>query len=91
MICKILTVVFAAAVLTVGGYTYWHYSDGHCCGAPPTATQHPNDCADLPPCCLEPSRTSCFGLPKGEACCEDIDLTRPPVPEVLTIQPREVQ
>jgi len=89
MVSKILAAVFAVAVLTVGGYTYWQYSGGHCCGTQPAAA--PSTCTETPSCCQEPSRTSCFGLPPGESCCEDVDFNAKPSPEVLTIQPRVVQ
>jgi len=87
MVSKILAAVFAVAVLTVGGYAYWHYSD--CCGTPPTAPQQPTS-TEAPPCCQEPSRTSCVGLSTSARCCED-DLNSAGTPEVLAIQPREVK
>jgi hypothetical protein len=84
---KILATVLAIAVLTVGGYTYWQYADGgHCCGTKVQSTETPTPSAS--PCCQEPSRTSCFTLPPGEGCCDDLPSTN--APEVLDIPPREV-
>jgi hypothetical protein len=94
MVTKVLAAVFAVAVLTVGGYTYWQYSDG-CCGTPPASDQPPSQpistSLEVPPCCLEPSRTSRFSLSKPDGCCEDVDFNARPRVEVLTVQPREVQ
>ena len=90
MASKILAGLLAAAVLTVGGYTYWNYG-GHCCGTtsqPTQSTGCPSD-TETSPCCQEPSRTSCVGLPPGESCCEDV--SSPAAPEVLVIPPREVK
>jgi hypothetical protein len=88
MVSKILAAVFAVAVLSVGGYTYWHYS-GSCCDTQPSANV-PNT-TEVPPCCQELSRTSCFSLPPREGCCEDINLNSAGTPEFLAIQPREVK
>src|SRR5262245_15518409 len=40
MFSKILAVVLTAVVLTVGGYAYWQYADGHCCST--STTTDPN-------------------------------------------------
>ena len=87
---KILATLLAIAVLTVGGYTYWQYADGgHCCGSRANVpSTEPTD-TTAPPCCQEPSRTSCFSLPPGEGCCEDLPAVKSP--EVLDIPPREVK
>ena len=95
MVTKVLAVVFAAAVLTAGGYTYWQYADG-CCGtesvsAQPPAAQPPCPSAEVSPCCLEPTRAARFSTRSGEGCCDDVDFNAPAGPEVLTIQPREVK
>ena len=92
---KILATLLAAAVLSVGGYTYWQYADGcHCCNAVTPTTETSAPCpvqadSDAPPCCQEPSRTSCFSLPPGESCCADAPVAA--APEVLNIPPREVK
>jgi hypothetical protein len=93
MASKILAAVFAVAVLSVGGYTYWQYADGtHCCAtkvqAPEPSTGSPAASLSLP-CCQEPSRTSCVSLAPGESCCDDTPAAAGP--EVLTIAPREVK
>src|SRR4051794_41597766 len=91
MASKILAGLLAVAVLSVGGYTYWQYADGHCCGTRTTTTE-PTACpasATLAPCCEEPSRTSCLSLSTEAPCCEDVPT--PAATEVLAIQPREVK
>ena len=94
MVPKILAAVLAVAVLSVGGYTYWHYSDGHCCplqaAANQLATSEPAT-AETPSCCQPPSRTDCVNLSTADGCCEDIVMTGPGSPEVLDIPPREVK
>lgn len=97
MASKILAGLLAVAVLSVGGYTYWQYADGHgCCG---TRTVAPADdlsvgCPSheaISPCCQEPSRSS--GLSTADdspTCCEDAPAAAP-TPEVLAIRPREVK
>ena len=95
MASKILAGLLAVAVLSVGGYTYWQYADGHGCCGPRTATSTgdtPTACpsdATVSPCCQEPSRTSCLGLSTDSPCCEDAPTKA--APEVLAIQPREVK
>jgi hypothetical protein len=94
MVPKILATVLAVAVLSVGGYTYWHYSDGgHCCPIQGAANQLTADdsAAEKPSCCQQPSRTDCVGLSTGDGCCEDVVTTATPTPEVLDIPPREVK
>jgi hypothetical protein len=93
MVAKILAGLLAVAVVSVGGYTYYQYSDGSPCCASRSQTSAPSTgCpseSDTPPCCTEPSRTSCMTLPAGEGCCDD-----PPSKsstEVLNIPPREVK
>jgi hypothetical protein len=92
MASKLLAVVLAAAVLTVGGYTYWEFADGGCCKAkaPAEATATTPCDSATPPCCQEPSRTSCIALAPGEGCCEDLPSTVGSS-EVLTIMPHEVK
>jgi hypothetical protein len=83
MLSKVLAGVFAVAVLTVGGYAYWQYTDGtHCCG-----TQAPADesASATPPCCQELSRMSC---PLSGT---DVPTSSPVAPELLAIEPREVK
>ena len=90
MVPKILAAVLAVAVLSVGGYTYWHYSDGHCCPLQAAADQVTSSdpaTAEKPSCCQQPSRTGGVSLSTGEGCCEDGHAT----PEVLDIPPREVK
>jgi hypothetical protein len=89
MVSKILAAVLAVGVLSVGGYTYWKYADGHCCGSNPQTTPISTPTETVPPCCQEPSRTSCFGLPQEVNCCGEADV--PAAAEVLTVQPREVK
>ena len=84
MVSKILAGLLAVAVLSVGGYTYWQFTDGHCCGSQIQPVQTSE--GDTPPCCQQPSRTS-LSLSTGDACCEDVHAT----PEVLDIPPREVK
>jgi hypothetical protein len=88
MLSKVLAGVFAVAVLTVGGYAYWQYTDGApCCGTRAAAEQ---STSDTPPCCQEPSRASCpFAATDAPACCDE---SSPAVAaEALAIQPREVK
>jgi hypothetical protein len=93
MASKILAGLLAVAVLSVGGYTYWQYADGHgCCGTRTTTTEPSTGCPSaesIAPCCQEPSRTSCLSLSTDSPCCEDAPTKA--VPEVLAIQPREVK
>lgn len=95
MASKILAAVLAVAVLSVGGYTYWQYAEGHGCCGTRTATsagELPTACpsdATVPPCCQEPSRSSCLSASADIPCCEDAPATA--APEVLAIQPREVK
>src|SRR3954452_9466488 len=74
MASKILAGLLAVAVLSVGGYTYWQYADGHgCCGTQSPATEPSSGCPSseaTSPCCLEPSRTSCL-TSTDSPCCED--------------------
>ena len=93
MISKVLAVVFAVAVLSVGGYTYWQFADGSsCCGtkaqSPEASTRCPAVSVSLP-CCQDPSRVTYFSVSAGEVSCEDA----PPAtgPEVLAVMPREVK
>jgi hypothetical protein len=94
MASKILASLLAVAVLSVGGYTYWQYADGHCCG-PRTATSTGELSTGCPstgataPCCEEPSRTSCPSLSTDSPCCEDAPTSA--TAEVLAVQPREVK
>lgn len=93
MASKILAAVFAVAVLSVGGYTYWEYADGTpCCGtnapAPESTTGSPIVSVALP-CCQEPPRASCVSLAPGESCCDEPATVTSP--EVLKIPPREVR
>lgn len=88
MLSKVLAGLLAVAVLTVGGYAYWQYTDGTspCCGTKAAADQ---PTCDIPPCCQEPSRGSCpLAITDNPACCEE---TTPAAPEALAIQPREVK
>jgi hypothetical protein len=90
MVSKILAAVLAVGVLSVGGYTYWTHADGQCCGSKPQTTPVSTSTESTPPCCQEPTRTSCFGLPPQEVnCCGETD--GPATTEILTIQPREVK
>src|SRR3954470_7508848 len=93
MVSKVLAGLLAVAVLSVGGYTYWQYADGHgCCGASTTATGPSTgwpSAESRAPCGQERSRTSCLGLSTDSACCEDAPTKA--APEVLAIQPREVK
>jgi hypothetical protein len=93
MASKFLAAVFAVAVLSVGGYTYWHYADGSgCCGTQAPASESTTGCPANSltlPCCQEPSRTSGASLSPGEACCEGAPAITSP--EVLTVVPREVK
>jgi hypothetical protein len=92
MVAKVLAGLFAVAVLSAGGYTYWHYSDGgHCCPLQAAANQLGGESPETPPCCQQPSRTDCMNLSTGDGCCEDVVMTGSPTPEVLTIPPREVK
>jgi hypothetical protein len=85
MISKIIAGVLAAAVLSVGGYAYWQYSEGAqdpCCQPiEPSSLQT----ATTPPCCQEPSRTKISAEPC--CCCEGEEGTA----EVLAIAPRELK
>jgi hypothetical protein len=86
MLSKVLAGVFAVAVLTVGGYAYWQYTDGApCCG-----TQAPDQsAANTTPCCQEPSRGACpFASTDAPGCCDESGTV---TPEVVAIQPREVK
>ena len=85
MVPKLLAGLLAVAVLSVGGYTYWQFTDGHCCGSQTEAVQSTD--GNTPPCCQQLSRTSCVSLSTGDGCCEDVHTTR----EVLDIPPREVK
>jgi hypothetical protein len=93
MASKILAGLLAVAVLSVGGYTYWQYADGHgCCGTQSPTTEPSTGCstdATIAPCCLEPSRTSCLSTSTDSPCCEDAPTSA--APEVLAVQPREVK
>ena len=94
MMPKILAAVLALAVLSVGGYTYWHYSDGHCCPLQAAANQLTGTnqpAAETPACCQQPSRTDCVNLATADGCCEDIVMKPMPAPEILDIPPREVK
>ena len=61
MVAKILAGVLAVAVLSVGGYAYWQYSDGGtCCPLQAAANQlsgGDESASETPPCCQQPSRT----------------------------------
>ena len=93
MASKILAAVFAVAVLSVGGYTYWEYADGsRCCGSNGATPEPTTGCPIVSvalPCCQEPARTSCVSLAPGESCCDQPAAA--PSPEVLSIPPREVK
>jgi hypothetical protein len=93
MASKILAVVLAAAVLTVGGYTYWQYADGTpCCGTRAQTSEASTGCPAASvslPCCQEPSRVSRANLSPGDSCCEDARAANGP--EVLAVMPREVK
>ena len=94
MVSKILAGLLAVAVLSVGGYTYWHYSEGgRCCPLQGAANQIGGDesAGETPSCCQQPSRTDCVNLSTADGCCEDIVMTATPSPEVLNIPPREVK
>ena len=94
MIPKVLATVLAVAVLSVGGYTYWHHSDGHCCplkAAADQLTSTDEPVGETPSCCQQPSRTDCVSLSTADGCCEDIVMKPTPTPEVLDIPPREVK
>jgi hypothetical protein len=86
MLSKILAVVLAVTVLSVGGYAYWQYTNDT--PATPTEEQTTSGCKTVPPapCCLEPSRASCVSV---EGCCSEKDTGTPS--EVLAIEPREVK
>jgi hypothetical protein len=87
MFSKILAGVMAVAVLTVGGYAYWQYSDGSaCCGTAPATQQ---SAAEQPSCCQEISRSSCCADVATPCCSEASPSTGDA--EVLAIQPREVK
>ncbi len=93
MVAKVLAAVMTVAVLVVGAVVYKNQTG--CCpiAAPHDAVSSKPSCAaaEAPPCCQEPTRTSCFTLsPETPACCEDVDFNPPAKPEQLTIQPREV-
>jgi hypothetical protein len=96
MVSKVLAAVFAVAVLSVGGYTYWYSEyggEGNCSKClsnqrPVAAT--PEAVLAVPPCCQEPSRTGAITLDAGESCCADT-AKAPGTTEVLTIQPHEVK
>jgi hypothetical protein len=86
MLSKLLAVVLAVTVLTVGGYSYWQYTNDApavtSCSEEPT----PDGCKSVPaPCCQEPSRSACLSI---ETCCGEKEST---TTEVLTIEPREVK
>lgn len=83
MVSKILAGLLAVAVLSVGGYTFWQFTDGHCCGSRTEFVRSTQ--GDPPPCCQQPSRTSCLSLSTEDGCCNDA------TPEVLDIPPREVK
>jgi hypothetical protein len=94
MVPKFLAGLLAVAVLSVGGYTYWHYSDGQCCPLQAAANQLTTSetaTAEKPSCCQQPSRTDCVNLSTADGCCEDIVMKPTPTPEVLDIPPREVK
>ena len=93
MIPKVLAAVLAVAVRSVGGYTYWHYSGGHCCPLQAAANQLStgDQPAETPSCCQQPSRTDCVNLSTADGCCQDVVMTDLPAPEVLDIPPREVK
>lgn len=92
MVSKVLAGLLAAAVLSVGGYTYWQYAGG-CGGCGNTPVSTPPDGAgsasETPSCCQQLSRTNCFSLPPGDGCCDDAASAA--APEVLDIPPREVK
>jgi len=83
---KILAGIFAIAVLTVGGYTYWHYSDCPCDSSCDQSAGEQITITVPRPCCQEPTRSSCLQATDVE-CCKDIDTGA----ETLTIAPREVK
>jgi hypothetical protein len=87
VLSKVLAGVFAVAVLTVGGYAYWQYTDGPCCG---DRTASDRSASDTLPCCQEPSRGSVcpFAATDAPACCDESGSV---APEVVAIQPREVK
>jgi hypothetical protein len=85
---KILAGVFAIAVLTVGGYTYWYYSDSPGESSCRQPSGEPAQITVPLPCCQEPTRASCL-QPADVPCCKEDDS--PVAPETLAIAPREVK
>ena len=88
MASKLLAVIFAVAVLTVGGYTYCHYSDCPCESSCSQSSGEPAQITVPLPCCQEPTRACCLQAP-DIACCKDDD--GPVAAETLAIAPREVK
>jgi hypothetical protein len=89
MLSKVLAGVFAAAVLTVGGYAYYQYATGAPDPVTDPATQPATGCCAVqsiaaPSCCQEPTRAAAVS-----SCCGD-DAPAATV-EVLAVQPREVK
>jgi len=94
-VAKVLAAVMTVVVLVVGAVVYKNQTG--CCpiaaihdavSSQPDSTPTP---PGSPPCFVAPARTSCCTLSaETPACCEDVDFNVAPKPEVLTIQPREV-
>ncbi len=90
MFSKILIGVFAVAVMSVGGFAYYHHSTGCCplglkdspCSASPV-----EQTGTVPPCCQQPSRLS---VSAEGSCCMD-EGSAIGTAEVLAIAPREVK
>lgn len=88
MLSKVLAVVLAASVLSVGGYAYWQYTNDKpeaTCDACPNSALG-TEPVSISPCCLEPSRAACVSVEMP--CCSDKGES---VAEVLSIAPREVK